>query len=226
MITQINDHALQAKRRLLEQYKDNTELVSMLNAFNEQVQELENVIVKMNDLYTLNSISGLLLDAFGTIVGQERLNFDDLFYRLLLLIKIGKNVSQGDPERVIQIYSLITQATKVHYQEHYPAGVGLYSNGFINPVTANFVFDNIGDVLPAGVRLDHFGQFDPAEAFAFDGDPGTTAGFSEIATPGVGGKFAKLFFNDIPFAFAGNDLSAAGFGSILDPILGGAFVGL
>lgn len=226
MIQQITDHAIKARRRLLEQYKGNPELEAILNSFNAQVQELENTIVDLNNRLDLYAISGALLDAFGTIVGQPRLNYDDTFYRILLLIKIGKNTSQGTPENAIQIYKLITQATKVQYQELYPAGVFLMSDGFINPVTASFVYENIGDVLPAGVRLDHFGQYEPSEAFAFEGDPATTDGFSEIASPLEGGQFAGLFFNDVPFAFAGNDLNAQGFGSWTDPVEGGAFVSL
>lgn len=226
MIQQITDHAIKARRRLLEQYKSNPEIGAMLDAFNAQVQELEDTIVALNTRLDLQNISGLLLDAFGTIVGQQRLNFNDTFYRILLLIKIGKNTSQGDPEKAIQIYKLLTQATKVQYQELYPAGIFLMSDGFINPITANFIFENMGDVLPAAVRMDHFGQFEPTEAFGFEGDPTTTDGFSEIATPLEGGQFAGLFFNDIPFAFAGNDLSAEGFGSWTDPVEGGAFVSL
>jgi len=226
MIQQITDHAIKARRRLLEQYKGNPELLAMLNAFNAQVQELENTIVDLNRRLDINNISGKLLDAFGTIVGQDRLNYDDTFYRILLLIKIGKNTSQGDPEKVIQIYKLITQATKVQYQELYPAGVSLFSSGVINPVTANFIYENLGDVLPGGVRLDHFGTFEPSEAFAMEGDPLDTDGFSEIASPTMGGQFGGLYFNDVPFAFQGNDLTASGFGSILDPVEGGAFISL
>lgn len=226
MIQQITDHALKARRRLLEQYKGNPQLEGMLNAFNAQVQELENTIVDLNSRLDINAISGALLDAFGTIVGQDRLNYDDAFYRILLLIKIGKNTSQGDPEKAIQIYKLITQATKVQYQELYPAGVSLFSSGVINPVTANFIYENLGDVLPAGVRLDHFGTFEPGDAFAMEGDPTDTAGFSEIATPLEGGQFGGLYFNDVPFAFEGNDLTAQGFGSFLDPVEGGSFISL
>lgn len=226
MIQQITDHAIKARRRLLEQYKGNPELEAILNSFNAQVQELENTIVDLNTRLDINQISGALLDAFGTIVGQDRLNYDDVFYRILLLIKIGKNTSQGDPEKVIQIYKLITQAVKVQYQELYPAGVYLLSSGVINPVTANFIYENLGDVLPAGVRLDHFGEFEPGDAFAFEGDPTDTDGFSEIATPLEGGQFAGLYFNDVPFAFEGNDLNAQGFGSYTDPVEGGAFVSL
>jgi len=226
MITQINDHATKARRRLLEQYKSNVDLNAMLNAFNLQVQELENTILGLNARLDINLISGKLLDAFGEIVGQERLSFDDIFYRILLLIKIGKNTSQGEPEKAIQIYKLITQASRVQFQELFPAGVFLMSDGFINPVTAAFIAENLGDVLPAGVRLDHFGQFEQNDAFAFEGDSLNTLGFSEISSPLVGGKFGHLFFNDTPFAFSGNDLNARGFGSYTDPVEGGAFVSL
>lgn len=226
MIQQITDHAIKARRRLLEQYKNNPQLKSILDAFNLQVQELENTIVDLNTRLDLNNISGALLDAFGTIVGQSRLNYDDTFYRLLILIKIGKNTSQGNPESPIQIYKMITQATKVQYQELYPAGIFLMSDGVLNPVTANFVYENLGEVLPAGVRLDYFGEFETLDAFAFDGDPSFTQGFSEIATPLEGGQFAGLYFNDVPFAFDGNDLNAQGFGSWTDPVEGGAFLSL
>ena len=226
MIQQITDHAVKARRRLLEQYKSNPELVAILDSFNAQVQELENTIVDLNTRLDLQNISGALLDAFGTIVGQPRMNFDDTLYRIFLLIKIGKNTSQGTPENAIQIYKLITQATQVQYQELYPAGVFLMSDGAVDPGTESFIAENLGDVLPAGVRLDHFGQFEPTEAFAFEGDPATTDGFSEIASPLEGGQFARLLFNDIPFAFEGNDLNAQGFGSWTDPVEGGAFVSL
>ena len=40
--------------------------------------------------------SGFQLDQIGTIVGQERLGFDDDFYRILLLARIGANISNGE----------------------------------------------------------------------------------------------------------------------------------
>ena len=192
MIEKINDHVIQAHKRLLRQYRNNPELNSILASFNEQVQQLENAIFSLNGRMDRDVISSAILDAYGQIVGQERLGLSDEIFRLVILVKIGKNTSQGDPERVIQIYKMLTRSERVFYQEYYPAAIGIYSSGEINPLTAQFIYENLDDILPAGVRLDHFGQFAPTGAFAFDGDPETTEGFSSVANPEVGGMFAKL----------------------------------
>lgn len=223
----ITTHVDDALNRRVEQHKEKENLEGMLKAFNNQKQELENVFFELlEERLDLNNTVGQQLDNFGKIVDLEREGFDDDFYRILLLVKIGQNVSNGDPERIISTFKLLTQATLVHYQNLGDASIGLSVDTTIDPSLVDFFFENMERVVAGGVRIDFMASFDPDESFSFDGVGPIGLGFSSLAAPTTGGKFAYLNRRSLPFAFAGDDKSALGFGTVIDPVAGGVFVGL
>lgn len=229
IIEKINDHVEAAKGRLLTQYKQAENLKSILDAFNNQTQDLEDAIYSLFEGTWVENAEGQVLDDFGTIVGQAREGFDDDFYRILIYVKMGENVSQGETERVIDIYKIITQATLCQMQEKFPAGVDLISNGQINPITAEFIYNRIQRVVGAGIRIDNIGLMNADAHFAFLGAPGNVAGFDDLNNPGVGGEFAYFLDTSKKFGFLDADTGQAlvdgttTFGTLDDPVLGGRF---
>lgn len=231
MVTQILTHVSDAIGRLIQQYKGKPKIEGVITAFVEQIQELED---RTFDLFTLRALAiatGEQLDRFGEIVVQDREGFDDDFYRILLQTKIGINISNGEPQAVINTIKLLTQATLVHYQNLGDASIGLSVNTEIAADMVDFIFENMEKVIMAGVRIDFISCFDPDESFSFDGTGPIGLGFSSTAAPLTGGKFAFLHRKSTPlFAFdsvAGtSDPTGSGFGTIADPLAGGILSGL
>lgn len=231
MVTQILTHIADAISRLIQQYKEKDRIEGIIEALTEQVQELEDRTFELFTLRALDVATGEQLDRFGEIVVQDREGFDDDFYRILLKVKIGINNSSGDPSTAINTIRLLTEATLVHYQNLGDASVGFSVNTEIDSALVDFIFENMQNVVMAGVRIDFISCFDPDESFSFDGTGPIGLGFSSTAAPLTGGMFAFLHRRSTPkFAFdteAGTaDPTASGFGTIADPLAGGIMVGL
>lgn len=217
----ITNHVEQAKDRLIEQYKNSENLIGTLKVFTEGTQELEDALYSLLNGRWVDQAEGTVLDDFGTIVGQDRLGYDDDFYRLLIYMRIGKNISEGEPERVISVYKIITQATLCFLEEHYPAGLILLSNGQIDPISAKFIYEQMQDVVGAGIRIDQLGLWDDAQPFAFAGFPNAHP-FGDGDNDPNGGIFAYLLQTKKDFGFLGAS-DTDGFGTLDDHVYGGVF---
>lgn len=229
--TLITDHEQRGLDRIIEQYKEKPRFESLLKIFISQIQELEDETQRSFTEQFVDFAVGQQLDLFGTIVGLERQGFDDDFYRILLKVKIGQNISKGEPRSIINTFKLLTQATLVHYQNLGDAQISLAADTDIDPTLIDFFFTNMERVVMAGVRINSISCFDPDESFSFDGTGPVGLGFSSLAAPTTGGKFAFLHRRTLPaFAFGSiagdSDLSSEGFGTLADVLAGGIFQGL
>lgn len=213
MIEKILDHEAQAEANLIQQYKDAENVKELLRLVcSSRTQDLEDAIHSLFEGRWIDLATGAVLDKFGELIGQAREGFDDDFYKILLYVKMGENISQGETERVIDVYKIITRATLVQLREIYPAGMELTSNGSINPITAEFIYDKIQKVRAAGVRIDRIGHFDRDAPFGFLKAPGVK-GFNS-------GKLGYYYKTSKFFAFTGY-ANGAGFGTVKDRIIGG-----
>ncbi|MEE8298412.1 MAG: hypothetical protein V3R67_03435 [Thermodesulfobacteriota bacterium] len=225
-VSKITDVVQRGLDRLILQYKDKPKIQTFITALIQEFQELEDIGIDLFINRMLGDAVGIQLDRFGTIVDQAREGFDDDFYKILLKVKIGINISNGEPERITNILKLITFGSLVHYINFGNGNMGLSTDGTISPELINFVYENLDDVVSAGARINYIACFDSTEPFSFDGIGPTGLGFSSLAAPLEGGKFAFIHRRTVPFAFAGSDVSALGFGTLADPLAGGTFVGL
>lgn len=224
-LDKILDHSDAAVDRLVQQYKEKPKLEALLRSYTDQVQDLETAFCEVFTDRALDVAIGNQLDLFGTIVNRSRDGFNDEFYRILLRVQIGINTSQGVPEDIISTLKLLLSAGLVHYQNAGNGNILLAADVLTLPASVQFVYDNMQKVVMAGVRITQIICFDPDEPFSFDGVGPVGLGFSSLAAPLTGGKFAFIHQQTTPFAFAGSD-SALGFGTIADPLVGGVFVGL
>jgi len=225
-ILKINDHVDQGLNRRLEQWKDKINLEKVLSSLMAGVQESETMFFDLlNKRLDLNQAVGEQLDQVGTIVGQDRLNFDDDFYRILLLARIGINVSNGEPERIIDTIKLLTSASYIHYMNLNNAEMAIGSDGVINPLTVEFLITNLQRVVMGGVRVNYLAIYDGEDSFSIDGPNSKTVGkgFGSIYDVTKGGKIAQAYTIKNKFSFNGNNTSDQGFGSIYDPLVGGVF---
>lgn len=228
-IVKIDNHVEQGLERRLEQWKDKTNLEKVLIALSTGYQEIEGMFFDLCDKrLNINEAEGEQLDQIGTIVGQERLGFDDDFYRILLQARIGANVSNGEAERVIDTIKLLTQADFVHYMNLDNAEIAIGSDGIINPLTVDFLITNLQRVVMAGVRVNYLCIYDGEDSFSMDGTNSKTIGkgFGTINDTSLGGKFGQCYNIKNKFSFSGNNTSDGGFGSIHDPLVGGVMEGL
>lgn len=225
----ITNHSEQGLDRRLEQWKDKQNLEKAIKAFISGAQSLEDTLFDLKEKRLgVFDAEGKQLDRIGEIVGQVRLNFGDDFYRILLLARIGINVSNGESERVINTARLLTAANFIHNRNYFNGEIGIGSDGQINPLTVDFLISNLQRVAMAGVRINELCIYDPDEAFAMDGPNVKTIGqgFGSIYDNEVGGKFGQCYTIKNKFSFSGNNTSDSGFGTLQDPLVGGVFVGL
>lgn len=220
-INYINDHINQALRRLITQYKESPNIISLLNVFVQQIQDLEDTFFQLLQERSLFSAVGVQLDKLGTTLDQGRMGLSDDDYRVLLLIKISEINSEGTPEDLISIFKNIMRAQSVMYGEIYPAGF------FMTAIDADpFSIDIAAAIMgakPAGVELYYLAQVvSPSFSFFDDPDP-LGAGFGDTGDPDVGGWFSTLIYLVPTFGFFDTPGFVGGFGDLNAPNYGGLF---
>lgn len=190
----ITTHVADALSRLLEQYKDAARLRGIITAIAGPVQTIEDAITALALARSIDDAEGAHLDRLGEIVGYLRPPLlSDEAYRIFIVAKIGVNASQGETERVIEIYKLITQAQTVRLSEYFPAAVELFSDGSIPAGMSATVLQFMNDVVPAGVSVNNLsiGAYYGANSFTI-GPSETGGGFGDLNDPEAGGGFGAL----------------------------------
>lgn len=183
MITQITDHAAQAKARLLFQYQGKANIEALLDSLGgQQIQDLENILFDINTRLDIDNSEGVQLNNIGLIVGQPRNGQNDITYRLFLKAKAGVNVSEGDIERVLSVWKIITGGTIVSLTEIYPAAIELFSDIPVVGELEVAAFELMQDVVSAGVSVVSV-IISPDNAFGFENSV-DTLGFDDLFSTG------------------------------------------
>ena len=94
------NHLEIAKDRLLDQYKNSTNLINYIDALLSPAQELEDVINDLLILRWIDSASGYNLDVLGEIVGQPRTVYNAaslLFFGFNTAVNSGTYGDETDP---------------------------------------------------------------------------------------------------------------------------------
>lgn len=184
--TKITTHNQDAKNRLLEQYKGKAGIEGLIESYSgNQIQDLEDALFPFYDRLNIEISEGVQLNGIGDIVDQDRLGLSDIIYRLFIRARIGANVSEGDIERLIEVWKLITQANVVKLEEIYPAEVNLATDVALPDELIDFAYALIQEVSAGGVGVG-ITTFLPEDAFAFDGaNPAITKGFGDVKEQGI-----------------------------------------
>lgn len=191
-ITQITDHAIQAKNRLIQQYKGRERIELLIDClFGEQIQEVEDALVGMDRRLNIDLMSGVQLDGIGEIVGQPRAGMSDATYKLFLKGRIGKNTSEGTLEEVIQVWKLITSANEVQALENYPAEIQLFNDAAIDAGILDAAYNLINEVAMGGVLVHSVGYY-LTGGFGFSGTSSAYLGFGSVYDADLGGKLASI----------------------------------
>lgn len=185
-VTKIRQHAKDAKDRLLFQYKGKTNIENLIDSLlGTQIQDFENAAFTLFGRLNIDKSTGKQLDRIGDLIGQKREGKIDSLYRLFIKAKIGANISQGDIERLISVWKLLTNSSSVHLVEAFPAEVELYSDTALSTSSVNDAFTLIQKVSAGGVKVGYTAVFDKTEAFGFLGSGSNSLGFGGVLSQGT-----------------------------------------
>jgi hypothetical protein len=120
-LTEKTTHVDEALDRLITQYRNSDKLKSIISIYSEQVQEIEAMLFDLLTERWLSTAVGEQLDGLGAIVGEDRQGRSDADYRIAIQARILINKSEGTPEQLIEIASLLASGSSITLREYFPA---------------------------------------------------------------------------------------------------------
>ena len=201
-----------------------TNFQNLIYAIETLFQELNTQEINLQTLRFLPTAQGVQLDGLGQIIGLARIDGQtDASYREALGFQIYINLSVGYPEQVITILKNLTQATKVWYNEQYPAAYEMATNGLIFPTTPSDLVTVIQQSSPAGVEFIGVTATYNVIPFVFSTDPVATQ-FYVAPIPNDPSQINPLDVNpgsgEVPFFVQGGETSNPDFGGAFAEALG------
>lgn len=189
----IPDHVQQGLDALPMQLRGKPKLEVVLRALLRQVQELEDATLALLSSRDLNTASGAVLDQLGRLVGENRVGrLSDAEYRLAIQLRIQRNNSRGEPDRLIRVLRQLSNATGVLYEEPAPGLVRMTFDGNALPADMRASMEAIA---PVGVRLELVCA--PTFPFAFSSvaqpnQPSNAGGFGATTNSQTGGGLSWI----------------------------------
>tara|TARA_R110000787_G_scaffold201578_1_gene312387 strand:- start:472 stop:1224 length:753 start_codon:yes stop_codon:yes gene_type:complete len=138
------------KQLNIEQFKDAPNFNKFLEVASSTFDELDVVFSDIRILLNISTQQGVQLDLLGDIVVEKRGGRSDIDYRKALTLKIFRNTSRGFVDDVVQILTLMTDATKVVYSDNPPAAYTIYTDGSTLPANIHSI---MGKLSAAGVAV-------------------------------------------------------------------------
>jgi len=129
LTTKINNHTEAALARLLQQYKGQPQLASLITGFVDQFQDLEDAIYSLDEGRQLAFAYGKQLDGIGELVGIQRNGLSDLEYLIFILGTIAENFSNTTLPTILNIANTIFEPAVLTLKEMFPAEVGIGIGG-------------------------------------------------------------------------------------------------
>jgi hypothetical protein len=134
----------------IEQFKSSENFNKVLQVAASTFDELDTVFADLKIILNITNATGAQLDLIGDIIVEKREGRNDDDYRAAIILKIFKNTSRGFVEDVVEILTVITNATKVVYSDNPPAAYTIYTNGTTLPSNLHSVMDKLS---AAGVAV-------------------------------------------------------------------------
>lgn len=138
------------KQLNIEQFKSSSNFNKILEVAATTFDELDIVFADLKTILNIANASGKQLDLIGDVVVEKREGRSDDDYRSAITLKIFKNTSRGFVEDVVEILTVITEATKVVYSDNPPAAYTIYTNGTTLPLNIHSVINKLS---AAGVSV-------------------------------------------------------------------------
>jgi len=138
------------KQLNIEQFKSSENFNKVLQVAASTFDELDTVFADLKVILNITTSSGKQLDLIGHIIVEGRNGRNDVDYRSALTLKIFKNTSRAFVEDIVEILTLVTNATKVVYSDNPPAAYTVYTNGKTLPTNIKTIIDRLS---AAGVAV-------------------------------------------------------------------------
>ena len=202
MLTQILDHAAQARSRVLAQYREKTtSLVTLLEELGASVQEVEDAFFDLVDQLAISNATGVWLDRLGAIVGEARAGeASDILYRRYVRARVKANRSNGTLEDVLGVL-VEAQGFLMPTLTLLEIGRASFQVDFGNDISFT-VFERLRRLVSAsrsaGIGCTMFWMdeaftktFTLADAAVLQSD--ALRGFGNATVPSTGGSFAGAY---------------------------------
>jgi hypothetical protein len=164
----VDNRVERAKSFLLYQFQDKERINKVVEALVEEIQEIENVIIDMQDLRTLENATGSLLDNIGDKLKVTRNNLDDNDYKTAIKVRILRRSNRSTYGDIANVFRLLTRDNNPIIHNTHPYVVELTAIlSCISQTTSGL--DEVMALFPvnSGVRvLDK-----PKRPFGFSGNP-------------------------------------------------------
>jgi hypothetical protein len=205
--SQQTDHQQAALDLLPAQFEFSTRLRAIIGDFvgpanpvTWGAQELEDVLFALLEQRWLSTAGGVQLDGLGEILGEPRLTDIDEDYRDALYLRVIINVSEGEPERLIEVVERLTAPTAVHLMIKPPAAVLITAID----MTKTLLLSRVQQAALGGVRVWLSGGTGAAPfIYGRGADAGGTQhgtphphgglGYGVPGAPGTGGEYVALY---------------------------------
>lgn len=159
------DWQTRLRGRLYEQFKEDANLLAVVDAFAAQVQELEDAGAALIYLFAIDPITegtgshlywvgrAAQLERIGVLVGQDRGGVDDPTYRLYLRARLRANRSSGTAAELYAVFfAMLGASASLQITPSYPAGLSLtIASPALNGAAAAVALDFLGDAKMAPV---------------------------------------------------------------------------
>jgi len=204
---QQTDHAGVAQGLLPGQFINSTNLralvealVGVSNPVTWTIQELEDTLFDLLNNRWLSTAVGEQLDKMGEVLGESRLSAVDAEYRDALYLRVLINVSEGEPERLIEVLDRLADPAAVHLTQKPPAAVYLVAitmtKDDILGRTQEAALAGVLVIVAGGTGVNPFimGRArDAAGAQLGVAHPAGGLGYGVPGTPGTGGEYVALY---------------------------------
>lgn len=156
MIAKITDHEGEAVARIPSRWYGLPNFEALVRAFVAPIQTLEDALWELLTLRTIDTGSGVTLDAIGAIIGEPRTTqTDDDEYRPYLRARIATNRSDGTVEALIRVCRVLLNdpAVQVRVRTYPPASIVIRLRGAVPSATADALIGFLRSAKAAGVSL-------------------------------------------------------------------------
>lgn len=154
-LTLIEDHPDRAVANALAQDRCSPRYKSLLEAMGEGVQTQEEQFFDLLVGRGLNLATGVSLEQWGAIVGEQRGGLNDGDYRRFIKARILANIAEGTPDELLTVWALVTSPSDVRYFIHPPAAFRLQAvrGELLSDALVRRIKRLMVSIKPAGVAM-------------------------------------------------------------------------
>lgn len=112
------DYVESALDRLPEQFKNSENFKKLITVLVKQLQQVEDAVYSMRNLFDIDNSEGAQLDLLGKILGAPRAGRDDTRYKLRLKGQQLIFFSGGESERIRKVLELCVPGSNPNVQDN------------------------------------------------------------------------------------------------------------